>query len=72
MINTWFTFKGKIQNDSKVIAFKKNYTDDADDGTKSNMSLLGRGGRHNKTDPYKRATDQGQGYTLCIGLLVFK
>ena len=44
MINTWFTFKGKIQNDSKVIAFKKNYTDDADDGTKSSMSLLGRGG----------------------------
>ena len=30
VINTWFKFEGKIQNNSKVITFKRNHTD-ADD-----------------------------------------
>ena len=44
-IDTWFKFKGNIQNASKVISLTRNHTDDADDhddddndGTKSNMS----------------------------------
>ena len=47
MISTWCKFEGKIQNDSKVIAFTRNHTDtdDAeDDGTKNKMSPPGRGG----------------------------
>ena len=47
MINTWFKFEGKIQNDSKVIAFTRNHTDDdndSDGGTKNNMSPLVGGG----------------------------
>ena len=31
VINTWFKFEGKIQNDSKVIAFTRNQTDDDTD-----------------------------------------
>ena len=40
MINTWFKFKSKIQNGSKVIAFSMNHTDhnDDDNETKNNMS----------------------------------
>ena len=39
MINTLFMFEGQIPNDSKVIAFTRNHTDNADeddddDGTK--------------------------------------
>ena len=52
MVNTWFKFEGKIQNDSKVNAFTRNHPDkdaddDAVDGTKNKMStspLVGRGG----------------------------
>ena len=53
MINTWFKFEGKIQNNSKVIVFTRNHTnaDDAgdddpgddDDETKNNMSPGGGG-----------------------------
>ena len=48
-LNTWFKFEGKIRNDSNVIAFTRNHTgaddvDNADAGTKNNMSLPGRGG----------------------------
>ena len=44
MINTWFKFEGKIQNDSKVITSKEIHTatddddDSDDDGTKNKMS----------------------------------
>ena len=50
VINTWFKFEGKIQNDSKVIPFTRNQTDDDADkaGTKNNMSLPGRGGGGDK------------------------
>ena len=54
VINTWFKFEGKIQNDSKVITFIRNHTDDDDDkddnGTQNNMSPHGwtRGRRKNK------------------------
>ena len=45
---TWFKFKDKIQNTSKVIVFTRNHTDhdnaDEDDETKNNMSSPGRGG----------------------------
>ena len=40
-------FEGKIQNNSKAVAFTRNHTDDNDeDGTKNNMSPPGRG-QHN-------------------------
>ena len=31
MINTLFMFEGKIPNDSKVIAFTRNHTDNTDE-----------------------------------------
>ena len=39
MIKTWFKVEGKIQNDSRVITFTRNHTDnDADnDRTKNNV-----------------------------------
>ena len=45
VINIWFKFEDKIQYTSKVIVFTRNHTDedDADDGTKNNMSPPGRG-----------------------------
>ena len=51
MINSWFKFEDKVKNFLKVITFTRNHTDDADDGTKNNMSpLVGGwgvgGGRH--------------------------
>ena len=51
MINIWFKFEDKIQNTSKVITFTRNHTDDdADDGTKNNMSPPGRGKQGVKYD----------------------
>ena len=57
MIKIWLKFEGKIPNDSKVIMFTKDHTnnDEADNGdeedndrTKNNMSsrVRGGGGRH--------------------------
>ena len=43
-------FECKIQNASKVIAFTRNHTDDADNGTKNNVTPPPqRGGRHSFT-----------------------
>ena len=44
MINTWFKFEGKIPNDSKVIAFTRNHTDDDDDDEGDEYVSSGRGG----------------------------
>ena len=59
MINIFFKFEGKVQNDSKVIAFTRNLTDDdddnADDRTKNNVSpRLGGGGDIKTSHPLKK------------------
>ena len=50
VINTWFKFEGKIQNDSKL-SHSQGITHDDDDAdedrTKNNMSLAVWGQRHN-------------------------
>ena len=40
MINTCFKFEGKIQNDSKVMAFTRNHTDDNNDDNNGDINML--------------------------------